>query len=308
MSTQSTALPLPVDPDIQPFLDDPTLRPPRPAIEVESVEDATVELADRSIPIRVYRPTLEPSGTVVFFHGGGWMSGSLRSHDQLARKLAMETGLVIVSVAYRLAPQDPFPAGLEDCLDATRWVADHIERYGGIGDQLGVAGDSAGGNLAAVVARRFRDEGRPLSAQLLLYPVIDSAGDYPSRAENSHGYLITVDDIVISAQNYLAGRDHLLGCDDVAPMRAASFEGLAPAVIGVAHFDPMRDEGLAYGAALRRAGVDVFARDYDGMIHTFAALFAASPRADAALVELLREFRNRICGRSPDRATPPMTD
>jgi acetyl esterase len=248
-----------------------------------SVEDATIPGPVTGIPIRTYRPIADPAPTGVYFHGGGWMTGSIASHDFLVRKLAWESGVVFVSVDYRLAPEHPFPAGLDDCLAATGWVADHIHDYG----------DSSGGNLAAVVARRFRDQGRHLDAQLLLYPVIDSGGDYPSRHENGSGYLLTLDDIVTSAKNYLGNRPELLRSADVAPIRAADLSGLAPAVIGVAHHDPLRDEGLAYAHKLAAAGVDVFAKDYPGMIHTFASLYAISAGANQALKELLTEFSRR---------------
>ena len=266
---------------------------PEPEIAMYSVEDATIPGPVTGIPVRTYRPRADPAPIAVYFHGGGWMTGSIASHDFLVRKLARESGLVFVSVDYRLAPEHPFPAGLDDCLAATAWVAEHIHDYGGLAGQLSVAGDSSGGNLAAVVARRFRDQGRQLSAQLLLYPVIDSGGDYPSREENGGGYLLTLDDIVTSAHNYLADRTELLGSADVAPIRATDLRGLASAVIGVAHHDPLRDEGLAYANKLAAAGVDVFVKDYPGMIHTFAALYAISAAADQALGELLAEFAPR---------------
>ena len=266
---------------------------PQTEIAMYSVEDATIPGPVTGIPIRTYRPTADPGPTAVYFHGGGWMTGSIASHDFLVRKLARESGLAFVSVEYRLAPEHPFPAGLDDCLAATDWVAEHIHDHGGLANHLCVAGDSSGGNLAAVVARRYRDQGRHLSAQLLLYPVIDSAGDYPSRHENGAGYLLTLDDIVTSAQNYLGNRPGLVGSADVAPIRATDLSELAPAVIGVAHYDPLRDEGLAYANKLAAAGVDVFAKDYPGMIHTFASLYAISTGANQALRELLNEFSHR---------------
>jgi len=143
---------------------------PEVEITMHSVEDATIPGPVTDIPIRTYRPTADPAPTAVYFHGGGWMTGSIASHDFLVRKLARESGLMFVPVDYRLAPEHPFPAGLDDCLAATTWVAEHIHDYGGLAGQLQVAGGSSGGNLAAVVARRFRDHGRRLSAQLLFYP------------------------------------------------------------------------------------------------------------------------------------------
>jgi acetyl esterase len=267
---------------------------PEPPIEVCSVVDSTIPGVANEVPVRTYRSTGQPTATVVFFHGGGWMTGDLDSHDFLVRKLVQETGFVFVAVDYRLAPEHPFPAGLDDCMAAATWVDDHAEDYGGIRGRVAVAGDSAGGNLAAVVARKFRDSNRHLSAQLLLYPVIDSAGDYPSRHEYPDGFLVTVEDIAVSAQVYLGDNPTLVTTPDVAPIRASNLGGLPPAVIGVAHADPLRDEGLAYAEALAASGVDVFACDYEGMIHAFAAMFAVSDGADRALRELLGQFSKRV--------------
>jgi acetyl esterase len=267
---------------------------PRPPVEVYSVVDSTIPGPAGDIPVRTYRATSQRTATVVFFHGGGWMTGDLDSHDFFVRKLVQQTGFVFVAVDYRLAPENPFPAGLDDCTAAATWVHDHADDYGGTRAQVAVAGDSAGGNLAAVVARKFRDDNRRLSAQLLLYPVIDSAGDYASRHEYSEGHLVTVNDIAVSAQVYLGDNPTLVTTQDVAPIRASDLGGLAPAVIGVAHADPLRDEGLAYAQALAAAGVDVFACDYEGMIHTFAAMFAISVEANRALTELLDQFSKKL--------------
>ena len=272
---------------------------PETGIAMYTVEDAILPGPVKGIAVRTYRPTADPAPTAVYFHGGGWMTGGIESHDFLVRKLARESGMVFVSVDYRLAPEHRFPAGLDDCCVATAWVAEHIHDYGGLDGQLSVAGDSSGGNIAAVVARRFRDQGRHLSAQLLLYPVIDSAGDYPSRHENGGGFFLTLDDILTSAENYLGDRTELLSSADVAPIHATDLSGLAPAVIGVAHYDPLRDEGLAYANKLAAAGVDVFAKDYPGMIHSFASLYAISVGANDALQELLAEFSLRANSRVP---------
>jgi acetyl esterase len=263
---------------------------PEPRIELDSVVDSTIPGPAGDIPVRTYRATNRPNATVMFFHGGGWITGDLNSHDFLVRKLAHETGFEFVAVDYRLAPEHPFPAGLEDCTAAATWVDDHAEDHGGVKGQLAVAGDGTGGNLAAVVARRFRDANRPLTAQLLLYPVTDSAGQYPSRHEYGEGYLVTSDDIAVSAQVYLGNHPTLITTEDVAPIRATNLSGLAPAVIGVAHADPYRDEGLVYAHALSAAGVDVFVNDYQGMIHNFASMFAISDGAHRALTNVLEQF------------------
>ncbi|MFD9408679.1 alpha/beta hydrolase [Streptomyces sp. NPDC059989] len=201
---------------------------------------------------------------------------------------------VVVAVDYRLTPEHPFPAPYDDCLAAARHVADHIDDYGGRRDRLAVAGDSAGGNLAAAVALTFRDEGRPLAAQLLVYPATDFVGDHPSRTENGAGYLLGAQD-VLDLQHLYAGDDPTVrGSYQVSPLRAARFTDLAPAVIGTAQYDPLRDEGNAYAEALKDAGVDVFARTYDGLIHAFLNLFPVSPAADAAVTELYAELKARL--------------
>ena len=267
---------------------------PEPRIELDSVVDSTIPGPAGDVPVRTYLATNQPTGTVMFFHGGGWMTGDLDSHDFIVRKLVYETGFGFVAVDYRLAPEHPFPAGLEDCRAAATWVDDRAEDYGGIKGQLAVAGDGAGGNLAAVVARKFRDANRHLTAQLLLYPITDPAGRYPSRYEYGEGYWVTSDDIAVSAQLYLGNNPTLVTTEDVAPIRAANLSGLAPAVIGVAHLDPYRDEGLAYANALAAAGVDVFVSDYQGMIHNFAAMFAISDGANRALANVLGQFSKKM--------------
>jgi len=272
----------------------PAVLAPEPRIELDSVTDSTIPGPVGDVSVRTYRATNQPTGTVVYFHGGGWMTGDLDSHDFVVRRLAHETGFGFVVVDYRLAPENPFPAGLEDCTAAAMWVEGHAEDYGGIKGQLAVAGDGAGGNLAAVVARRFRDANRHLTAQLLLYPIIDSAGQYESRQEYGEGYLVTADVFAVSAQVYLGNNPTLVTTEDVAPIRATNLSGLAPAVIGVAHADPARDEGLAYADALAAAGVDVFVSDYQGMIHNFGAMFAISDGANRALTDVLGQFSKKM--------------
>jgi acetyl esterase len=267
---------------------------PERRIELGSVVDSTIPGPAGDVPVRTYRATNEPTGTVVYFHGGGWMTGDLDSHDFLVRKLAHETGFGFVAVDYRLAPEQPFPAGLDDCTAAAMWVGDHSEDFGGIKGQLAVAGDGAGGTLAAVVARKFRDANRHLAAQLLLDPIIDPAGNYPSRDEYGEGYLVTAEVFAESAQVYLGNNPALITTEDVAPIRATDLSGLAPAVIGVAHADPVRDEGLAYADALVAAGVDVFVSDYRGMIHNFVSMFAISDGANRALTDVLDQFSKKM--------------
>ncbi|MEU2872586.1 alpha/beta hydrolase [Streptomyces olivoreticuli] len=256
-------------------------------IDVGSVRDTTVPGPVVDVPVRVYRPAAEgPAPTVVFFHGGGWITGDLDSHDLVTRRLCRDVGAVVVAVHYRRAPEHPFPAPYEDCLAVARHVADHIEEYGARRDRLALAGDSAGANLCAVTAQAFRDEGRPLAAQLLAYPATDFDGEYASRSENAIGFMLTTENIA-DIQHLYAGDDPAVRSSaQVSPLRAGSLAGLAPAIVATAQYDPLRDEGLAYAKALSDAGVEVFARNYDGLIHGFLNMYALSPAADAAVDEL----------------------
>ncbi|MFI9200338.1 alpha/beta hydrolase [Streptomyces sp. NPDC053048] len=266
---------------------------PDPPIEVGSVTDDTVA----GVHVRVYRPEAAadngsgtvPMPTVVYFHGGGFVVGDLDTHDGVCRRLCRDVGAVVVGVGYRLAPEFPFPSGFDDCVAVTSTVGDHLTDYGG--GPLAVAGDSAGANLAAVVALAFRDEGRPLAAQLLAYPVTDLSGKggHPSRTRNATGYALTTARIERVTELYLAGAP-AADFPPASPLRAGSHTGLAPAVIGCAEYDPLRDEGLAYADALIAAGVPVRKHMYPGLIHGFVSFAARSKAADAAVAEMFTEF------------------
>src|SRR5689334_15814857 len=234
--------------------------PPPP---VATVEDIQVKGAAGPLAARVYRVSSAKSPTVVFFHGGGWVAGDLETHDRQARWLAIETGAVVVSVDYRRPPGVRFPGAFEDAFAALRDVASRIDAFGGDASRLGVAGDSAGGNLAATTAIAARDAGLPLAGQLLVYPVTDVAGNYadasenarfPSRTENAEGYFLSRAVMEWFCGHYLADKRH--GTDwRVSPLRSPNLAGVAPAVICTAWFDPLRDEGAAYAKALQAAGV-----------------------------------------------------
>jgi acetyl esterase len=270
------------------------LRRPETVVPVASVEDLTLPGPAGDVPARVYRPAATvPQPTVVFFHGGGYVIGDLDTHDNQARTLCRETSAVVLSVGYRLAPEHPFPAGLEDCEAATRWAAAHVNELGGDADRLAVAGDSAGGNLAAVVARRARDAGAPpLAAQLLIYPGTDHAGDYPSRTENAEGLFLTLEDMRWFSAHYVGTADRTE--PDLSPVLAADLAGLPPAIVVTAQYDPLRDEGEAYAHALERAGVPVVLRRFDGLIHGFFDLGALSPAAAEAVRETCAELRRAL--------------
>jgi acetyl esterase len=203
--------------------------------------------------------------------------------------------MVVVSLDYRLAPEHPFPAGFDDCLAATKWVAENIAELGGDGDRILVGGDSAGGNLSAAVAIAVRETGPRLAAQFLIYPGVDfdPEADYPSRAENAEGYFLTVEDMLWFGAQYIPE-----GIDSsdprLSPIKTTDLSGVAPAVVGVAEFDPLRDEGLAYAKALADAGVEVTARRYDGMIHGFFGFTTYSPAAASAVTEMIELVRDLV--------------
>jgi acetyl esterase len=258
--------------------------PPPP---VMSAEDIKVKGAAGFLAARMYRNSTGKSPTVVFFHGGGWVAGDLETHDRQARLLAIETGAVVISVDYRRPPEVRFPGAFEDGFAAVKDIVARIAEFGGDVARVGVAGDSAGGNLAATVAIACRDAGIKLAGQLLVYPVTDVAGNYadakenarfPSRAENAEGYFLSRAVMQWFAGHYLA--DAKDGADwRVSPLRAKNLAGLAPAVLTTAWFDPLRDEGKAYADALAAAGVATKYHDGLGLIHGYFGLGEASETA-----------------------------
>ncbi len=265
-------------------------RTPEQLVPVASTEDRTVPGAQGNLEARVYRPEGEgPFPTVVFFHGGGWVIGDLDTHDNMARHVCRGSRAVVIAVDYRLAPEHPFPAAAEDAVAAARWVAQHLDELGGNG-RLAVAGDSAGGNLAAVVAQQLHADGTPLVGQLLIYPAVDAGGEYPSRVQNARGYMLEQ-----PSMDWFYG--HYAGTWDdakdprLSPLHAADLAGLPPAVIVTAEFDPLRDEGEAYGRALEAAGVHVDVTRYDGLIHGFFDMGGLSPAAKSAIEETCKKFR-----------------
>ncbi|MCU1421603.1 MAG: esterase/lipase [Microbacteriaceae bacterium] len=244
-----------------------------PADHVNEVSDQL--LPGAGLAVRVYSP-VDARGTLVFLHGGGWTFGSIASHDVLCRALARRTPCRVISVDYRLAPEDPYPCGLEDAWAALR---EAFERQRG---PIAVGGDSAGANLAAVCALRARDAKLPLAFQLLLYPATDAARDTASHRELAEGYRLTRDALDWYYGNYL-GPDGDPADPEISPLRARHLAGLAPAFVTTAEFDPLRDEGEAYAARLGAAGVPVTLRRYDGQIHGFYSLGGVIDCTDAAL-------------------------
>jgi acetyl esterase len=258
---------------------DPSLLAP-----VESVTATTVA---GSIPARVYRPDVDdPVPTIVYFHGGGFVIGDLDTHEGVCRLLCKDVGAVVISVDYRLAPENRFPAAVEDAEAAVRWAVEHVDDYGGDPARIAVGGDSAGANLAAVVTQLLHADGIELAAQLLVYPPVDFLeDDYPSRTENAEGYFLTLNDMHWFAEQYTGSRrsdpdDREIASDPrLSPLYASSLDGLPPAVVATAEYDPLRDEGDAYAAALEKAGVVVEHRRFPGLIHGFYGLELMSPAA-----------------------------
>jgi acetyl esterase len=256
---------------------------PEDVVPVGRVEAATVA----GLEARVYRPEGEgPWPTMLYLHGGGFVIGDLDTHDQVCRRICAGASCVVVSVAYRLAPEAPFPAAVEDAEAALLWVSERLGDFGG-DDLLAVGGDSAGGNLAAVVAQRHRDL---VGAQVLIYPATHPLGDYPSRVENAEGYLLEAATMEWFFVHYGATDP-----DDprVAPL-LGDLAGVAPAVVVTAEYDPLRDEGEAYADALAAAGVPVDRVRYDGLVHGFLDMAVTSPAAAAALDDLVRRVSDLV--------------
>jgi acetyl esterase len=271
-------------------------------IQIMKVMDQPVEMAsvvDRSIsgpagdtPIRIFTPEHdEPRSLVVYFHGGGFVFCSIDTHDGTCRRLAAAAGAVVVSVEYRLAPEHCFPVPLEDCYAATVWCHEHAAELGADPARLVVAGDSAGGNMAAATSLLARDRGGPpITHQVLIYPVIDSGCETPSFAANADGYFLEADTMRWFWSQYL-GAD-CDGTDPLAsPSRAADHAGLPPATVITAEYDPLRDEGESYAETLQAAGVPATSVRYDGMIHGFVSMPGLFPEADQAMSVVAEALR-----------------
>jgi acetyl esterase len=265
--------------------------PPAP---VAAVADRRVPGPAGELPVRVYTPEGEPPfPIVVFFHGGGWVVGTLDTYDPLCRALAAATPAVVVSVDYRLAPEHRWPAAVEDAYAATEWASRNAAALGGVQHRLAVAGDSAGGNLAAVVALGARDRGGPaIGFQLLVYPVLDAAGDTASWREYADGYHLTADGMRWYWDHYLGGADG--AAPDASPLRAAFVGGLPPALVIGAEYDILRDEGEAYAARLAEAGVDASASRHAGVVHGFVRWRAVTGAAEDALQEAAAALRSAL--------------
>ena len=267
-----------------------------PAPALPRVEDIRIPGPDGEIPARVYAPSAggAPLPAVAYFHGGGWVQGDLETHHGLCARLAKHADVLVVAVDYRLAPEHKFPAAVEDCLVAYRWLRARGRDVGADPALVAVAGDSAGGNLAAVVSQLAASSGTPVpTCQALVYPALDFSLETDSHRDLVDGHVIPRDRILWYMEQYLRS-DADKADRRASPLRAPSLAGQPPTLIVTAGFDPLRDEGRAYGDRLREAGVDVAYREYPGQIHAFVSLTKAIPQGMACTLEIAEYLRRRV--------------
>jgi len=270
------------------------------ALFIPEQKEAIHKIEDRKIlgsggyqlPIRIYTPDAQgPLPVLVFFHGGGWVLGDIESHDSVCRELANKVSCIVVSVDYRLAPEHKFPTAPEDCYAATKWVALNAAAFSGDPSRIAVGGDSAGGNLAAAVAQMAADRGAPgLTCQMLIYPVTNYALDTQSYKDNADGYLLTRDMMQWFWTQYLTSDED--GKNAYAsPMQAREVRRVAPAFVMTAEFDPLRDEGEAYAERLKKEGVPVECKRYDGAIHGFFSFGHIMDQGKEAVADVAARLR-----------------
>jgi acetyl esterase len=268
---------------------------PRREIALASVADRKIPGPAGEIPVRIYQPHgagVKP--VLIYLHGGGWVIGTLDSYDATCRELAQGAGCVVVSVDYRLAPEHRYPAAPEDCYAALQWVAANAASLGADAKRLAVGGDSAGGNLSAVVSQMARDKGGPaIRFQLLIYPVTDADFTRGSYTSNAEGYLLTTASMHWFWDHYIPGKAKRAE-PYASPLRAKDLSGLPPAWVCTAEFDPLRDEGEAYAKRLQEAGVTTQLTRFDGLIHGFISMGLVAPKAQAAIDEAVAALKKGI--------------
>jgi acetyl esterase len=267
-----------------------------PAPPLARVEDIRIPGPAGEIPARVYADSVggAPLPVVAYFHGGGWVQGDLETHHGLCARLAKHAGVLVVAIDYRLAPEHKFPAAVDDCLAAYRWLRAHGRDLDADTARVAVAGDSAGGNLSAVVSQLAASSGTPVpTCQVLIYPAVDFSLETDSHRELAEGHVIPRDRILWYSGQYLRSEADKTDLR-AAPLRAQTLAGQPPALIVTAGFDPLRDEGKAYGDRLRKEGIDVVYREYPGEIHAFVSLTKAIPQGMAATLEIAEYLRTRL--------------
>ena len=266
--------------------------------DVASVVDVKADGPAGPVPLRVYRPLGSAAdarlAVLVYFHGGGFVIGDLDTHDVLCRQIANESGCAVVAVDYRMAPEHPFPAAVEDCIAATRWVHRQAAALGLDATRLAVGGDSAGGNLAAVVSLAARDAGEPaIRFQLMIYPATDARCTAPSHRINGAGYLLTSETIDYFMGHYFAERAHRADWR-ASPLLRGDLSNLPPSLVLTAGYDPLRDEGLAYAQRLSEAGNRATQVCFERQIHGFITMGRVIAEAHSAIALCAGELRNAL--------------
>lgn len=272
--------------------------------KMHRVDDLSITAPGGQIPLRVVIPSSAPRGVVIWFHGGGWVIGSVAESDVLARKLAAATDCAVVNVDYRMAPEHRFPVAADDCYRALLWAAEQQRSIAGRPVPLIVGGDSAGGNLAAVTALRARDRGRPpLALQLLVYPVTDAEFDRPSYVAPDNQLLLTRESMRWFWDHYVPDPEQRRH-PDASPLRASDLSGLPPAVVLTAEHDVLRDEGELYAKRLVDAGVPTTLRRFPGQLHGFFTLINLLPAHEAGLAFAAEQIDRHLTagGRDNGRA------
>ena len=264
-----------------------------PKAEVAGVENRTIPGPNGPVPVRIYSPEGNgPFPILVFFHGGGWVVGNLDTHDCACRLLTTGAKYLLVAVDYRLAPENKFPAAIEDAFAALEWVSENSETLNGDPLRIAVAGDSAGGNIAAILCQMSRDrKGPEIKYQILIYPVTDlSSTRTESYDKHGEGYMLTKDGMIYFINHYL-DRDENKNHPYASPLLAENLSNLPPALIIVAEFDVLRDECLAYADRLKKAGIPVTCLQYDDMIHAFFNLSGVVDRTREAIEDMCGKLR-----------------
>ncbi|MFN7710613.1 MAG: alpha/beta hydrolase [Holosporales bacterium] len=267
-------------------------------LRMARVEDTDIvsPRTQQKIPLRIYTPILNRKlPALVYFHGGGWHRGSIATHDSICRYLSTHAACIVVSVEWRLSPENPFSTGLDDCLDAYLWAHKNAQAYNMDPQRIAVGGDSAGGNMTAVTTQRLRDEkhGPQACFQLMCYPATDLTCSFPSYDTFAEGYFLTKDRVIAYATDYVKDKvalDHPMA----SPLKAKDFRDLPPAHIITAGYDPLRDEGHAYFEKLQAAGVPATYTCYESMIHAFLHMSGASPAVKEALIEIATVLKNAL--------------
>ena len=267
------------------------LLPPAPVLPV--VGDLNADGTAGPIPLRLYRPSNGVLPALIYFHGGGWVLGDLDTHDVLCRQLAVQAGVIVIAVNYRLAPEHPFPAAVEDCFSATAWISSNAVALGVDSTRLAVGGDSAGGGLAAVMTLMARRGGPALTFQVLVYPVTDLRAESESYSKYADGYLLTRNMMRWYIAQYAQTPDDVRDWR-ASPLLTPSVDGVPPALVITAGLDPLRDEGEAYARRLEEAGVTVDYMCLGGMVHGFLTMGGKIDTANRAVSHIASALRQRL--------------